>query len=512
MFHVQRIVNSFPKNLAIREDPSSFGFRYLSVFADVSKQFNKDLLRLKKDISIFDSNTDYIDSLYEWDVSSHTFNMKTHSSVFDEIVVSGDSIDLERITSSENLTTGLPTRLDYLEQVTIEHTIYSENINTTGSILEIGLPSRLYIEIQDCDSFVAAQNVEKNSPIVFGNIELIGEDPYGNEIRERIAILNNGIYTTTNIYGQLISFNLVNVTGTDGTISIKLLDVDLSLIASTYFVYSDSDNQNRTLYYSFDSTSLDLNYFVFPIYNTIRPDNSFEVFTGFEIFDSEDNQYTIDDITFSPSFEHLFILSGNKVLITKDYDLPIMIAPENARTTEIVIDCEFTNYYPKLNTTNKIYLFLKRSDIFVVSATIKLIDPTGVTWYLQEDKTWSEIEFTWLGDPSQQWASKTFGDLRTGIVCDTRGQWELVIEVTDSENESFTTVKNFLVPYLTIDNIITLEDSYEWIAFHDNGYLYLGNGTTVDIYKPKYDYYYFDSNGKKIYTIENYSSIEVTNV
>lgn len=507
MFETQALVNRFPADTAIREDKSSSGFKLFSIMGDINTQFRKDLVRLRLDSRLSSSNTTYLTDVHEFDISDFEFNIDPSSSTIGDLDVTGDATDLTKVEQVDDLLSQLPTGFELIDSSTIRHTIYSSDFSVSGTISDIDIPSRLFIDVQDVTTFISTNTARERSPALYVTLTLIGEDLYGNSLTESMRLTTNGIYRTQNIFAKLLDFTLTNTPET-GSIDIKILDVELSELESAYYRYVDANGKSSTLLYSFDEDFFYFKYYIFPFLGEERPSSQKDTVTGIQLLYS-DAAIEIDDVTFDPGYEYLYVLSGNKVYIKKNFMLPVMDAPEEQRDLRIALNCDFDNQYPQLNTDIEMRLYMAVLEINVKHVLIKLTDPTGEVFYW-DGSAWGSDEAVIYGEETDQ-PGDTFKDLRISATADILGKWELCVIATSMKDLTYKTVKNFFVPSLEMDQVIDLDSSYEWIAYHDDGFVYLGNGTTVDRFRPVYDYYFFDKNNGYIYTLESYESLVVEN-
>ena len=318
MFNTQRIVNSYPLNSRVRNDPSSLGFRMFSIQGDFIDGFRKDLLRFKLSYYPLTSFTDYIKDINIWDISDFTFQYED-----DELnrfiinpTVYGDGTELEIVDETVDLFYSLPTSIAINSDSTIasyDAIVYDEDVDTTGTISDIEVAGHLYIEITNATRFInVTDNSKERSPVLRARLHLEGEDSNGNEIIEDIFPDRNGIYVTSNRFSKLVSLYIINVQGASAHLTIKSLDFDITSYRSSFYNAVTPDNEYE-LIKEFDADFFYLKYPIFPVEAGTRVNEDKETIAAFVLYDSDNNRLDIDDITFIRSTEELIVLSDNKI-------------------------------------------------------------------------------------------------------------------------------------------------------------------------------------------------------
>lgn len=511
MFETQRLANQFPMNTKLREDASSLGFKFLSIIGDINAQSRKDLIRFKKSYYPKTSLTDLSVKLYEWEIDSFIFQYEDafQMNTVLEPTVTGDTIPLENIEDIETMSFRLPSRItESTTYLSYSGEIYSSNINSSSSIADIEVPSNLYVEFRDIDSFSIAQTTTSlRSALLVAQIMLRGEDLYGNEILETIFPSANGTYKTKNIFAKLLDFTLINVVGADGIIKIKNFDFDLSQYVSSYSTYVDIDSETNLLV-EFDSDFIYLRKFIFPVYEGKRAAEDKETFTGMKVSDAEGNLIKIEDISFIPSTETLVVLSSDALYFIENYLPPIMDETSEERTLEISLTVEAPVRYPIINEELKFYLYQRSILNRMKTYVVRLIDPTGEEFYLNENDEFTTSPWTFTAS-NTDWPGDSVVDRWITLELDSFGQWDLIIETVDVDDVSAKEVSSFYVPLLVADKKISLSKEFISVSYHQDGKIYLSDGTDTTSFIPLFDYYFLDSTNHRVYTIEHYSTLDI---
>lgn len=515
MFETQRLANSFPRETKTREDPSSLGFRMLSIVGDISQQMRKDLIRFRNGYFPKTSYTDYPFNFREWDVSDFEF---TYLDDFEsrEVrvpVIEGDSRELTQITTVEDFIFYPPTRIA-LESTIIVHDgeIYNSNINESSTIGEIEVPGRLFIEFRDVDAYSISQDASTiRSSVLNTRLTLVGEDNYGNELIEEVFPTANGTYRTKNIFAKLSDFTLTNIEGENGVLIIKTFDFDIGEYISDFASLVEVDIEVELLK-EFDESFVYIRKYVFPVSDGKRINSDKDTFTGIQVIDPDTSEpVVIEDISFIPSTETLVVLGNNKLYFVKDWLPKIMSEPQEDRSLEVLMTSEALNHYPYLEQAIKVYLYQRIISDRVSSYQVRLIDPTGQIFYLNSDDIFTSSAWTFTG-VNTEWPGDSTEDRFIEFALDVVGQWDLVIESTGMSGTIYKDVTSFYVPSVIADKAIELSKSYESVSFHENGKIYLFDGTNTDVYLPSYDYFFLDSRNGKIYTLEEYEELELNYV
>lgn len=512
MFETQRLANNFDYNAGIREDASSFGQRFFSIFGEINTYFYKDLLRFKTSFFPKQSLTDIIPSVYSWDISDFTFQY--YSDQNNNILlptVTGDSQALSVFTSVDDFLNSLIFDLEFTGSVSDYSLIYNSSVEEAGSILDINIPNYLYIEFTDIASFAISHDTSLSlAPNYIAKLSLEGEDIYGNPILEQIFPTVNGVYRTSNIYSKLNSLLLVNIDG-PGTLKIKTLDFDLLEYISSYSIVTTSEIQTP-LILDYDDDFFHIKYYLFPPQNGTRISEDKETFAKVKLLDASEEEITIRDITVSANREELYVLSENKISIYDNWINNLYFTvPQMDRTLETLLTADFMYRVSGLNESNHCYIGPSKIGKRIKDYTIYFIDPTGERLYLQLDYDFTTTPFTFVADNTLS-SSETIDNFQIEFSLDKLGQWDLVIESTDFNDNEYIYVTSVLVPFLISSKDIILDEAYELISYHPEGSIYLSKDGILDKYSFIYNTALIDSFNKKLYTIENYSNLELTYV
>lgn len=513
MFETQRFANIFEAGTSAREDASSFAQRFFSVFGEINTYFYKDLIRFKKSFFPKMSITDLISSVYEWDISN--FSFQYYSDLNRNIIVptvNGDGLELEIFTTVDSFLNCLPFDLNFDSSFTDSYIIYESLISESSAIQDIIVPNYLYIEFNNVTSFaVSGDTTISSSPNYIAKLTIEGEDYYGNEIIEYIYPTVNGVYTTLNIYSKINNLLLVNVEGSEATLTIKALDFNLLEYISNYNIVTTSEVQTP-LIMDYDEDFFIIKYYIFPPQNGQRVSSDKELFGKVKLLTSSEEEISITDISFSSNREELYVLSSNKVFIFDNWINDIHFrAPQIDRTLETLMTADFMYRLSGLNETNTCYIGPSKTGKRIKDYTIYFKDPDGELLYLNNDYEFTSSLFTFLTDTSISNQS-TINNFQFDFILDKLGQWDFVIESTDFENKEYVYTTSILVPSLLAAREINLDNTYTGISYHPEGFIYLFDGNVIDKYILSFNAVYIDSFNRKAYTIENYSDLELVYV
>lgn len=508
MFETQRLVNSFDSETSIREDASSLGQRFFSVFGEINTTFYKDLIRLKTSFFPKKSLTDIISNLYVWDIGNFTFNYESNQNIVIP-TISGDETELIVKSSIDDFLNALPVNVIYSQSFIDQNIIY--DLSDSDNILDIEIPNYLFIEILDVTSFYSSSDPSlSRAPNFSAKLTLEGEDIYGNSITEYVYPTVNGVYRTSFIYAKLTSLTAVNFEGSFN-LRIKALDFNLLEYISKYSFVTLSELQTP-LIMDFENNFFYLKYYIFPPKNGQRVSDDKEIFAKVKLLDSNNEEINIKDITFSENREELYVLSDNKICIYDNWiDDLYFTTPQVERSLETLLTADFMYRVSGLEQSNVCYLGASKVGKSIKSYTIYFIDPTGEVFYLNADLELSSTPYTFVADNTFT-LLETINNFQFSFTLDVLGQWDLVIESTDFEDHEYTYVTSLLCPSLVSSQDISVNSNYTAIAYHSSGKLYLTNETTIDEYTFSYQSCLLDSLNKKLYTIENYSNLEIVYV
>lgn len=513
MFGTQRIVNRYPLNTRMRQDPSSLGFRMFSVLGDLHTQFDKDLIRFKEAYFTKSSHTDIPSDFFEWDINDFVF---TYEDDYDSLLpivptVQGDSTTLLECESEAEFIHSLPTSLSLTRTILGDiGLIYDEPLSGSGVIADIEVSGRLTVKLDGVESYLTvADNTKVRSPILRAQIRLVGEDLYGNEINEDIFPTRDAVYVTSNVFSKLLSFTLHNISGDSGTIEIRSLDFDIDSHESRFDLVVQADREDP-LYIEFDEDFIYLRYYIFPNVAGSRLEAEKETFCAFALFDEDNNRISIRDISLTNSTETLVVLSEGKLHFFNDWLPPYFTMPSEDRSREVVVTAEIPNRYPALDQETTLYLYTRSIEKRVSEVQISLVDPDGDTFYLNEDKEFQASAWTFSGDVSTLAPGDSFLDKKILWTPDKVGQWDLVIYTEDTNGDSYTDVTSVIVPKLTPTKTLNVDSSYTDVAAHEDGNFYFSDGTDTFALTPARDVYLIDYRNKRVFTLEDYTSLNVS--
>lgn len=511
MFDTQRIANNYPLNSRIRQDPSSLGFRMFSIQGEFIEKYVKDLIRFKVSQYPLTSFTDQTKDIVIWDISDFEFTYED-----DELnrfiispIVKGDGIELDIVNETVDLLYALPSTLAFSSTISnYDAVVYDSDISDTGVINDIEVAGHLYLEITNATRFINVTDAAKErSPVLRAQIHLEGEDANGNEIIENLFPIYNGIYRTVNRYSKLLVIETINIQGDNAHLTIKSLDFDTTSYRSLYHNTVTPELQSELLK-EFDDNFFYLKYPIFPVEAGTRVNEDKETITAFALYDSEDNRLEIDDITFVQNTEDMIVLSNDKIYFFKSWLPNLFQTTVNERSREIIVTIEPLTRYPTLDTEIKCFFYTRSIFKKIDTVTIKLIDPDGEIFYLNDNFELQESSFTFLGDVAE-WPADTFSDKTFLFTPDKAGQWEFVTSVIDTDGDEYNDVSCLFVPFLTPDKELTLDEIYESISYGEDGKLYCFDGTDTDIYEFSYNVCLIASEDGKVFTREDYDELEV---
>jgi hypothetical protein len=512
MFGTQKIVNRYPLNTRMRQDPSSLGFRMFSVIGDLHQQFDKDLQRLGESYFTKSSHTDIPGEFFEWDINDFVFTFENdYDALAPKIpTVEGDSIALTHCEEYADLIHSLPTSLEetstYLSYVGL---VYSAALSGSGTIYDIEVPGRLTIKLDGVESYqTVADSTKVRSPVLRAQLRLSGEDLHGNEIEEEIFPTRDAVYLTTNVFSKLLSFAFHNIEGTSGTIQIRALDFDIDSHESRFNFVVQPDRRDP-LYIEFDENFIYLRYYIFQSVAGSRLEVDKETFCAFALYDEDGDRLSIRDISLTDSTETLVVLSEGQLHFFPNWLPPHFNMPSEDRTREVIVTAEIPNHYPVLDQETVFYLYTRSIEKRVQEVQVTLVDPDGDTFYLNEDREFQTSPWTFQGVNTLA-PGDSFLDKKILWTPDKVGQWDLIIVTEDTDGTSYTDVTSVLVPKLVPVKSLSVDASYTDVAAHEDGNFYFSDGTDTFALTPVRDVFLIDTQNKRVFTLRDYTTLNVS--
>lgn len=226
--------------------------------------------------------------------------------------------------------------------------------------------------------------------------------------------------------------------------------------------------------------------------------------------DSEENDYEIAGFAISPDTTRLYTIGTDGIAHVYDYELPAFTPPQVESDKSVSIMLLPLSPYETKESTEYVWTWFGKPHKHIVSVTIKRISPTGVTRYLQADKTWGVGTYSFSGmdtiAPDKSWIDFRFATTYTAL-----GQWEYYAIVVLKDGTVETSQVSVMVPHLDalVDIDLSIVDPTGMFFYH-TGELGIATEDAMHLVTQYRDTYYADPSTNRLFIREDYNEIEVT--
>lgn len=531
-FRTQKLANYFPSWTKLRSDPSSFGQRLLSVYADYFEQTTADLVKLKEEFHLLRHG---LPVPWFWLINlsgddGFTYNLSVggfREWVYPTSVVGNHptlgALALTKIDVIEDFINAVPDRVSLSETIAVATTtIWESSAPTTYNA--IAYNERLYVEVANSADFFpkgVAKNVRANGR---HRVRMEGFDASGIKFIEYVDIRDDGYYMTENVFSKL---ELVEAEGFDGDVTVSL-PRDTDWITDRFRIgVSDRTegplkieciNNGKGFSYVNFFTDFYKNGISYKDGTSTEPvvENKEELWSSIPL-DGGGSVAPIIDICVSERDQKLYGVSSAGDIYVYDHTRISFTPPseESTLTTSSLI--EILSLYPYSVGGSDIELttWFKKPAEAVRGVVIKRVSPSAVVEYLQADYT------TWAAAPyefqrnivplERASAADSWSDFNFVSAVSEYGLWEFYCIqnlASGSQYISYTGVQaDTMSPVAEISTGI---GSIVAIYESQDGSLVLKTLTDCYKYDRHSDVYLCSPEEQQIGFREEYDSVEVT--
>lgn len=519
-FTAQRILNTFPAWTKVRKDQSSFGHKFVSSITEFSDFFLSNILKLQNDFSLTNLGIG-VGRLYSVKLAKNN-----HVTVDKTITNSLKYIYPTSVEGSDNEISGLnltqcfyfenflfyhPTRVSLSNTIAYSDTIVWDSDDPT-TINDLSYFDFLYIDVSGSTVF---NKRTVNQDRLFNDVALInleGLDINNNPIKETIVIRDDGPYITKNIWSQLTS--IPKAYGFDGRIKIGYKQPEASYVVDPYQIAVQADIEGP-LHLFLNDIFLCYKVQEFKFGNSYKRPNAEIIDNDYIICNQvllDDSEEEINPVDMCVNYYdgRLYVLSDDSHLHIYEHQISPFIEPEtNPATTYNYIEIIPVERYAKFEETEKLWTYFSQQSKRIIKVEIKRVDPNGVVRYLQGDKTWGALSYTFDGETRAKTIQETWQDFEFETNYNVLGQWDYWITTT-TENDVSVYHTSVMVDSIVALKSINLEiANLEAISFTHEGKLMTRDATNIYIFDLISDVYFIEPNYQLLLTRHKYNSIEV---
>ena len=527
-FRTQRLVNKFPTWTKIRRDPSSFGARFFSVFADYFdfkdmqiKKMGDETNLLKYHMSVPWVWRFVLDEDDHMPVVIQTGGIPEWT--YPTSVVGTHAIDgvktLTRVESIEDLLWSVPDNLSVVSATTYtSNVIWDSDVPTVYN--DMAYSDRLMVLVSGSTNFFRRSQFRNRSASGYHAVVIKGKDINGVDFTEYLFIDDDGRYLSRNIWKSIDS---VDSDGFDGRIQIAYHHAPsgetLGLKDPYHLMAAEDATEGQLEMYFLNDI---LQYQIKRIksgknYRTGDPTivDNMELVWEQSLADMAGTALSgLVSMDIHPDTGRLYVLRDDGWVFVYDHS-PTTFSPpvdDSEQTVNKFVEVRPLRHWATLNEDMKLFTWLLKPGKAVTSVVIKRRDPGGGIEYLQSDKTWSTLPYTFPGaDPTGILPEDTWKDFGFSSVFNQYGIWEFYCTTTTYKGDTSVDYTGVMV-----DKLIALAEFDSTVStplgiyFSENGLLVVMNGTEISHLAERSHRYFARERTQEIFLREEYSDIEVT--
>jgi hypothetical protein len=527
-FYTQRLTNRFPRWTKVRRDPSSMGHRLLSVFADYLA-YNNEFNLNSQDASNLLRRDLGLPNIYSISLEEADFFTITRSVSGVKVInypttvqgtVSATPYTLTRYDSITDLMVAAPDRFTSKGTQTFSsYSVWSSSAPYTYTA--IPEPERLIVKVSGSTEYIQ-RKLNKNVNYYGRTGVLIkGTDQNDIEFIEHVAIPDDGLYMTRNIFKTVTE---VTHEGFDGSVDITWADAGISYLYDMYNIGITQEFEGR-LKLELSTEVIDATTQSILTYKAVRYDRGTQYRNGsanlipdFEevlveqvLLDDQGNPYTAVDFCLNPRTNHLLVLSSTGIVHVYEHGPTLFTAADFTDTsTGSDIQLDPLNHYVKLGQTEKLFTFFARIRKLVGGVVIKRTNPSGVERYLNGSMAWQVSSFSHENTFDNKLPEEAWRNLQFETEYDELGVWKYeVTSIFDDETHVFETA--VMVDSMNaLSSIDTGLGASSTLYIDRKGQICVQASTTITKFEENINGYIADPSNQRILVRDSYDSITVT--
>ena len=521
-FNSQRLANQFPTWSRVRKDPASMGQRFLSVFSDVYQEISINQLRMDQSFHIekpfLGPGELHTLTLAEADYIQKTRTTGGALTYTYPTTVVGDGFTAERLDTYEELAWGKPSRLSLAATDTATTTLVWSSAAPT---VYTALPQAdfLWLTIDGSTEWLKQtydrHRLYNNTPFV----RIRGRDVNEVEVIEVVPVRDDGHYRTRLIFHEVLE---VEHQGFDGTLEIRWASANQTQFVDPWRILTFDDFE-APLKMNLEQAVVNSVTESFVIYSGDRfqdgadyrrPDvedmESNEEHSRVVLKDSAGVETKVVDGCVSPRNTKLYTIDSTGIVHVYDHALPNFVPAiiEETSSTDIYVEAQHVNSYATYGDTQNVFFGNTRPRFPVESMTVRRMAPDLTVDYLQADRTWAAVAYTFPFNTDL--GRKVFQTITASTVYDQIGQWEYDVSVQTSEditNSVSVVVVGSMNAVVSIDSGIANPTG---LSFDRQGRLRVHEVGSVHYFDELVDGYIADEVRQQLIFTTDYSSVEVT--
>jgi len=523
-FRTQRLANYFPLQTRTRRDPSSLSQRMLSAFASRMDAMEESFLRMAEDELVLKERLGHeaIGLVYLDEADHITYTRELNGSVVYSYPTTVNGTDgagthaLTRVETNEELLYGASSRLSTPTSVAYS-TLVVWDSSAPATYNTMIAPERLTISVSGSTVYFAYR-ADRNR--LYRNryfVSIRGLDKNRLPVRERVDVLDDGVYRTRNIFSEV---DQVLVEGFDGNVTVSLGQVATPYIWDKYHVgvneniegqlkIAIADAVTGAIEYKIDRLKLGAEY----------RDGISEVHENEEVLAEQMLRTSIAqpinvvDIALHPDKGLLYAVDdvGNVHIYEHGLTTFAPLGLEEDTTLEARVICQPLQPYVRYGETEPIWTFYQIIRDFVDYVEIKRVAPGNVVTYLQADRTtWGATPYNHAGNHGVTFPEESWTSFKFETTYDSYGQWDYYVKTVTTKNETFVHGVSVMVD--NNDALVSLTTgigSPTGIFFAEDGRLVITTASDLNYIQEYKDCYIFDVNRNALILREQYTSVEV---
>jgi len=522
----QRLVNNFPGWTKIRKDPSTFGFRFFSVYADYFDLATVEIKKLSTSRNLLQKGMGlpYIWSIQLDEVNFMTPEINKGGSITWNYpttvtgVNSGGSQVLTRVESIEELLWSVPDTIDQVDSVGVDYfLIYDSDVPSV--INTIAYPERLIIVVSGSTSYLRKKATENRFLSGRPKIFIEGYDINDMLFTEHMVIPDDGVFITQNAFFELEE---IVSSGFDGRIQIYLATATDYIVDEYHAVVNEELEGQLKLRTNVLTYLVDYGYLQYftdilkqgtSYRNGVIPDlENEEVIWEQHLLDENSNTYIPRDLAVNPNSTRLYVLDTSNKIHIYNHEINTFdpCVDESSLTRNSFVQVQPLKSWALLGETQTMFTWFARPIEPILSVTVYRRNPNGDQEWLQDDLTWNTVSNSFAANAGiQSRPEDTWKDITFECEFDLIGQWEFYCE-TQTPNETTLYYSGVLVDSLVAEKTLDTEiTDLTSIYFGFNDHLYVSDVSTVYEFQEYSDKYLANPQRQQLLVREEYTSVEV---
>jgi len=431
-----------------------------------------------------------------------------------------DDYTLERVESVQELLNLAPSRVSSVDTLSGVSDYLVWESSDPSSFSPPPVPSRLTVTVSGSTLYNKRSRFRDRLFSGFSGLILIGTDENGTSIEEVVEVLDDGSFTTRNIWKSLED---VEYEGFNGDVAIQWSRAGLDKHRDIYNV-AIFDDFEGPLDLSLRTENIGGTDYSFLTFSSARLQlgSDYRDGTGSDyineetlseivLLDTNDQPYVAVDVALNHRNTLVYVLDDQGMVHVYEHNPSAFSPPSLPSTKDVAVGARPLQHYVSLGKTEKVFTWFAMLRHPVLSVEIKRIAPDDSVAYLQGDKTWGATTYLHSKNPLASTPEGSWQDFSFETEYDQLGQWEYYVTTLIASGEVTTGYTGVIVDSVSaLSDIETSVSNATTLSFSKEEYWQVGDGSDVYRFKEHRDLYIGDSLNQRLLLREEYDSVEVS--